>query len=214
MAENHSTHPNQSQGDNGLSSTASGDSLYQLQDSASQIDIIDQLYARLRQLTAMLSTITGEGLDNFLSLSQDNQDYFLWACQSLSVECSELVLHLSHSPRSGDRQGSALACLEAMRQLEADAKDMPEDPRAWLLKRLTDSERLARSVGPLTPEAEGAILALAEYIHYANTTGLPNLAPGAWKPVAAMSESEMNEWVSRTEKQARENASGPRTKES
>lgn len=194
--------------------TAAGGSLYYMNKAASQLDIIDQLSASLGQLTAMLVTVTGEGLENFRALSQENQDYYLWACQSLSVECSELVLHLSHSPRSGDRQGSALACLEAMRQLEADAKDMPEDPRAWLLKRLTDSERLARSVGPLTPEAEGAILALAEYIHYANTTGLPNVASGAWKPVAAMSESEMNEWVSRTEKQARENASGPRTKES
>ena len=214
---------NQTHTDNTLSFTASGASLYQLKASVHPLDVIDQLTAQLGQLSAMLSTVTGEGIDNFLSLSQHTQNRYLWGCQRLSDECRELATHLSPLLRTGrgethegegNRQSGALACLEAMRQLEADAKEMPEDPRAWLLKRLTDSERVAQSFGPLSPEAEGAILALAEYVHYANTTGLPRLAPGAWKPVAAMNEGEINGWVAQTEREAREDASGPRTQES
>ena len=94
---------NHTQSDNSLSFTASGPFLYQMQDGASQLDIIDQLESRLGQLTAMLSTITGEGLENFRGLSEENQAYYLWGCQSLSVECGDLVSHLSPSSRTENR---------------------------------------------------------------------------------------------------------------
>ena len=96
------------------------------------------------------------------------------------------------------RQG-ALACLAAMRQLEADAAEMPEEPRPWLMKRYGDAKRLAQTIGPLSPEVEGAIMALAEYMHYWQTTGGANLEPGTWMPVASMTDDQVNEWVDRVE---------------
>lgn len=104
------------------------------------------------------------------------------------------AIHVEEARRLG-----ALRCVEAMRQLEANAtnRDMPDDPRGWLLRRRTDAEKLVKALGPMPPETEGAVLALAEYMHYSQTAGGANLEPGHWLPVVALTPDEFESEISR-----------------
>ena len=71
-------------------STTSG-SLYTLAAEVDRLDLIDHLAARISQLDAMLTMVCGQGADSFHQWSDDVQDNYLWACNSISTECKVIV---------------------------------------------------------------------------------------------------------------------------
>lgn len=97
------------------------------------------------------------------------------------------------------RRRGALNCLGAIRQLEIDAQDQPYEPGPWLLKQRLDAEKLLKALPPMSPEAEGAVMAMAEYMHFGFTTGVANLAPGAWIPIVAMTPDELTAKIAELE---------------
>jgi hypothetical protein len=91
------------------------------------------------------------------------------------------------------RIAGALNGLAALRQLERDANNianLDDTPEAYHGKRLTDANAFAAAFGQMTPEQESAIVAVAEFIHSWISTAQPNIEPGAWLPLAAMTEAE------------------------
>lgn len=86
------------------------------------------------------------------------------------------------------RRSGALTCLAALRQLLAAAEDMPNDAAGFFSKQHDDAKAFAASLGPMPAFAEGAIIALAEYIHHWETTGGPDLEH--WAPEAAKTKAE------------------------
>lgn len=109
------------------------------------------------------------------------------------------------------RIAGALACFEALRTLEKAAErfDLDETAEEHFAKCLTDSCAFVAALGPMTPEQEGAVTALAEYVHMGFTTGEPNLDPGGWVPMVTMTEAERQAMIERTAaEQAAENEEG------
>lgn len=104
------------------------------------------------------------------------------------------------SNSEGIRRG-ALAALEALRHLEASTEIVIPEQTAegYYAQIINDCHTLVASFGPMTPEQEGAFTVLAEYIHMSNSTGLPNLEPGGWKPIASMTEEELRDEIAETE---------------
>lgn len=86
------------------------------------------------------------------------------------------------------RRAGAVSCLTALRQMIAGAQDMPNDAAGFFSKQHGDAQAFVASLGPMPPYAEGALIALAEYIHHLETTGDPNL--DVWKPEAAKTKAE------------------------
>lgn len=93
------------------------------------------------------------------------------------------------------RIAGAQTCLDALRRLEqaAEAGDPGDTAAEYYAQRLSDARALVAAIGPMTPEQEGAIAVLAEYIHMNLTTGTPNLAPGGWIPLSAMTDTGRRE---------------------
>lgn len=76
-----------------------GGALYQLHDDATELNIQDQLTARLTQLGAMFGLITGESFESFSNHSDQTQADYLWSCSMLARECRELA---SMRPMQGE----------------------------------------------------------------------------------------------------------------
>jgi hypothetical protein len=74
-----------------------GESLYQLRPEASQLDILCQLQARLSQLDAMLTHVTGNGSETFQNWNDRLQDNYLWGCRMITNECKDLAGHIDLS---------------------------------------------------------------------------------------------------------------------
>ena len=101
------------------------------------------------------------------------------------------------------RRAGAILCVKALRQLVADATaEYPDDNKESLLKPFTDAEQIVKALGPMSPEAEGAIIALAEYIHCFESSGTPELDPGGWRPVVALSPDEFSAEVAKLDAMA------------
>lgn len=64
--------------------------LYQFQPNVEKNALEEQLTARLGQLRAMLSFMTGAGASGFRQLGQIQQGDYLWACSMLADECCGL----------------------------------------------------------------------------------------------------------------------------
>ncbi len=101
------------------------------------------------------------------------------------------------STTEAGRIAGAQKCLDALRMLEqaAEVGDPGDTAAEYYAQRLSDARALVVAIGPMTPEQEGAISVLAEYIHMNLTTGVPNLAPGGWTPLAARTEAERQAMV-------------------
>ncbi len=99
------------------------------------------------------------------------------------------------------RIAGALKCLAALRQLERSAEEPCRDDTvaAYFSQRLTDTRALVAAFGPMAPEHEGALATLAEYIHSEINGGTPDIAPGYWIPLAAMTETERQAMIERTQ---------------
>ena len=62
--------------------------------------------------------------------------------------------------------------------------------------RLHNAKAIADAIGSLSPYQEGAIIALAEYIHSYFTTGEPNLE--VWTPCVAMTADQYRDEIAAT----------------
>lgn len=71
--------------------------LYQLKPEASNLELYNQLTARLSQLAAVLKMVTGEGAEYFACISGKAQDDYLWNCSMLADECHELAGQIDFS---------------------------------------------------------------------------------------------------------------------
>jgi hypothetical protein len=103
------------------------------------------------------------------------------------------------------RIAGALKCMNVLRQMKQSAESFissghDETVEDYFAQRLSDTRALVAALGPMTPEQEGAIAALAEFIHSAEIDGgVPDVSPGAWLPLAAMTDSEQEELIGRME---------------
>lgn len=90
------------------------------------------------------------------------------------------------------RIAGALKCMDALRQLQqsAEAPEQDDTFEAYFAKRLADTRVLVAALGPMAPEHEGAIATLAEYIHSEICGGTPDISPGRWLPLAAITDAE------------------------
>jgi hypothetical protein len=97
-----------------------------------------------------------------------------------------------------DRRAGATACLVAVRKL-IEAANTPCGPKAedYFNQQLENAKAVATALGPMPAFLEGAILSLAEYIHVGETTGGPNLEPGGWVPLSAMTDAERQAQIDR-----------------
>lgn len=95
------------------------------------------------------------------------------------------------------RIAGALKCMDALRQMEKSAAAPGRDDtvEAYFAQRLSDTRALVAALGPMTPEQEGAIATLAEYIHSEIGGGVPDVSPGYWLPLAAMTDVEQAEMI-------------------
>jgi hypothetical protein len=90
------------------------------------------------------------------------------------------------------RIAGALKCLDALRRHEqaVEAADPGETTAEYHAQSLSAARAFVAALGPMTPEQEGAIAVLAEYIATEIGGSTPNLAPGCWRPLSAMTEAE------------------------
>lgn len=96
------------------------------------------------------------------------------------------------------RRAGALACIAALRRLvEAASQPIGNKAADFFTKQHGDAQAFAASLGSMPPFAEGAIIALAEYIHETETTGTPDLE--AWEPEAAKTEAERKRHIAAIE---------------
>lgn len=92
------------------------------------------------------------------------------------------------------RREGALACMDSLRRLIAAANDWRgEGAEDYFTKRHEDAKAFTATFGPAPLHIEGAITALAEYIHFTETTGIPCLE--GWGPFSAKTEDERAERI-------------------
>lgn len=58
-------------------------------------EIDDLISARLLQLNALLSVVTGDGVETFHNYNDMTKEYFLWACLNMVSEVEELFKQFS-----------------------------------------------------------------------------------------------------------------------
>lgn len=54
-------------------------------------DLIEDAHTKSLHLHAMLTTITGEGGRSFRTMNESLQDNFIWACQRMAEEVTNLI---------------------------------------------------------------------------------------------------------------------------
>lgn len=103
--------------------------------------------------------------------------------------------HTSTSSAEAVR-ASALRGVAALRTL-VQAAEVECGPTVadYLNKRRDDAKALVSSLGPMSREVEGAILAMAEYIHFGITTGEPSLGEEEWLPISAMTQGDVDQQI-------------------
>lgn len=110
---------------------------------------------------------------------------------------------MSATTIEASRIAGALKCMDALRQMKQSAESFissgqDDTVEAYFAQRLSDARALVAALGPMTPEQEGAIAALAEYIHSAEIDGgVPDVSPGAWLPLAVITDAEQAEMTRR-----------------
>lgn len=196
MAENDSTLSNTTKA-RAVKFTACGGDLYQLQDTASVLDIKNQLSARLHQLTAMLSMVTGEDFETFNNNSDANKENFLWGCSMLAEECRELARYVDKTTSDKPMQNAeesragAMACMDALRAIERITEienkgDSSMD--AWWTMQDDCAKAMLNAAGNPGTFMTGFISVFAEYAFTLNNSGHPAL--DQWKPEATMTNEE------------------------
>jgi hypothetical protein len=69
----------------------------------------EKLSAKLHQLRCMITTIYGDGHENFLHYSNEVTDGYLWACASMVEECEGLTEQLMNRVMEAARPNTAEA---------------------------------------------------------------------------------------------------------
>lgn len=67
-----------------------GGKIYRLSTEAKPGDLIDQINARMAQLSAMLNMVIAEGSERFGQMSAEIKDDYLWGCSMLCDEARDL----------------------------------------------------------------------------------------------------------------------------
>ncbi len=90
------------------------------------------------------------------------------------------------------RIAGALKGLEALRRLGRSTEYAApcQTIEEFEERRLLGARALVSSLGPMTPEQEGIVAVLAEYIATEIAGSTPNLARGAWLPLSTMTAEE------------------------
>lgn len=121
-----------------------------------------------------------------------------------AIDGTAPVLALDQLTDDEARREGALASMRALAQLrksaeEYSASSSPASNRdaaeGFFALSINDAKVFAEAIGTLSPFQEGAILALAEYLHKYFTTGEADL--GRWVPCAAMTDKQCREEVER-----------------
>lgn len=81
--------------------------LYQLQNGATSIDVLDQLETRIYQLSAMLTMTCGAGFETFDGWNDRIKSDYLWACSMMADECRELMQYAAPTLAFPDPADSA-----------------------------------------------------------------------------------------------------------
>lgn len=99
------------------------------------------------------------------------------------------------------RIAGAIKCMDALSKLDLAAQEgnMDQTVSEFYAQRLSDAHAFVAALGPMTPEQEGVIAVLAEYIHAGINDNEPGLAPGDWKPLSAMTDEERRAMIDREE---------------
>lgn len=105
------------------------------------------------------------------------------------------------------RIAGALKCMDALRNLEqaAEKGSMEQTLTEFYAQRLSDARAFVADLGPMTPEQEGAVAVLAEYIHAVLNDCEPDVSPGRWIPISAMTEIEHQAKIKREEEESAAN---------
>lgn len=90
------------------------------------------------------------------------------------------------------RIAGALKGLAALRNMEraAENEDAAETAAEFYAKRQANVQAMVAALGPMTPEQEGTIAVLVEFIALEFAGSTANLTPGGWTPLSAMTTGE------------------------
>lgn len=99
------------------------------------------------------------------------------------------------------RIAGALKGLDALSKLDLAAQEggLDQTVSEFYAQRLSDSRAFVAALGPMTPEQEGVIGVLAEYIHAVLNDNVPGLEEGEWTPLSAMTDEERQAMIDRQE---------------
>jgi len=103
------------------------------------------------------------------------------------------------------RIDGSLKCMGALRNLERDSLlgELDQSITDFYGQRLTNVSAFVAALGPMSPEMEGIIATMAEYIHSVMTGGtILDIDPGRWLPLVAMTECERRAMIDRFEERA------------
>ncbi|MCK9380840.1 MAG: hypothetical protein M0P95_07205 [Sulfuritalea sp.] len=83
--------------------------------------------------------------------------------------------------------------MDALRKLRTAGYDpafSSETASGFYARRLSIARAFAAAIGPMTPEQEGAVSVLAEFIMQERDDCTVDLSPGGWLPLSAMTDQE------------------------
>lgn len=92
------------------------------------------------------------------------------------------------------RVTGALKGFDALRKLRTAGNYDPafadETASEFYARRLSIARAFVAALGPMTPEQEGAVAVLAEFIVQETEDCIVNLSPGGWRPLSTMTDKE------------------------
>ena len=78
--------------------------VYQLRPDVGELDLVDELDAKLTHLRAMLQQTYGGSGESFRNYNNHIQDNYMWACATLADECQVLLAGLSELRRASKKE--------------------------------------------------------------------------------------------------------------
>lgn len=92
------------------------------------------------------------------------------------------------------RIAGALKGFDALRKLRTASNYDPafadETASEFYARRLSVARVFVAALGPMTPEQEGAVAVLAEFIVQETEDCVVDLSPGGWRPLSTMTDKE------------------------
>lgn len=94
-----------------------------------------------------------------------------------------------------ERRAGALACFKVATEIFHEKWPLEVTNREYVMRPYFAAERLIKNLPPMSPEAEGAIMALAEFVFGCRENESPSLGADDWMPVVAMTDTQIEERV-------------------